>query len=141
MTRRSSLKITCPDIWSNSFCGHPSPGESFYDASERRTYEELAINLEGITPVLTQFRYSCEVHNGVRENEICPVFRARTAEDAQPNSAEVDIAIRMEFADAAAQSNISPWARLQMDELLKFRAPQEWPKGIWDSLPGTAVNW
>ena len=139
MTRRSSLKSTWPSVWSNSFCGHPSPGESFYNAIQRRAMQELGIRLADIAPILPRFRYRCRMLNGTTENEICPVFRAKTIAEPKLNPAEVDDSTWMEWRKVMDQLFISPWARLQIDELRKLGAPEEWPRCKWDLLPDTVA--
>ena len=89
MTRRALGKRTWPGVWTNSFCGHPGPGEPFARAIERRAREELGCEVADITEVLPEFRYRAVDASGVVENEICPVFTARLVGELRPSTAEV----------------------------------------------------
>lgn len=89
MTRRALGKRTWPGVWTNSFCGHPGPGEPFARAIERRAREELGCEVADITEVLPEFRYRAVDASGVVENEICPVFTARLVGELRPSAAEV----------------------------------------------------
>jgi len=71
--QRALTKNTWPGIWSNACCGHPTPGESHMNAVKRRLKEELGLEEVNLTLALPNFRYQA-IHQGVMENEICPVF-------------------------------------------------------------------
>lgn len=122
VTRRALDKLTWPGVWSNSFCGHPAPGETQEDAIRRRALAELGIEVNDLTLVLPSFRYRAVDASGIVENEICPVYKAVTVDDVQPNPTEVS-----EFAWVSPQSlqtsvarapfAFSPWLGWQLTEL------------------------
>ncbi|MFE7870268.1 isopentenyl-diphosphate Delta-isomerase [Micromonospora humida] len=142
MSRRSLRKKTWPGIWTNSFCGHPAPGEAMTDAVHRRASAELGLTLSNLRLVLPRFRYRAEL-DGVVENEMCPVYVARAVGDPVPNPDEVD---RVEWVDwdsfrerARTDPALSPWCRLQVDELAGLGpVPGDWPTGDAAELPPAA---
>lgn len=89
LTRRALTKSTWPGVWTNSFCGHPGPGESFEEAVMRRAREELGTTVTGIREVLPDFSYRAVDASGIVENEICPVFFAEAGGDLSPSPDEV----------------------------------------------------
>ena len=119
VTRRALGKQAWPGVWTNSFCGHPSPGEETADAVRRRARQELSIELDDLDLVLPDFRYRALDASGIVENEICPVFRAIVDGDPRPAAAEIaewawaePTSVRM--AVAAAPFAFSPWFSLQL---------------------------
>ena len=90
LTRRALAKKTWPGVWTNSFCGHPGPDESFEDAIARRAHQELGLELREILPILPEFSYRATDASGVVENEFCPVFLAVT--DVEPAPVESEVA-------------------------------------------------
>lgn len=122
VTRRALSKKTWPGVWTNSFCGHPGPGESTLDAVHRRAKEELGVSLASVREALPDFRYRAVDASGVVEYEICPVFIATTHDEPRPVAAEVE---EFYWADArallAAIDNapfaFSPWLTLQLPAL------------------------
>jgi isopentenyl-diphosphate delta-isomerase len=122
VTRRSLEKLTWPGVWTNSFCGHPAPGESMEDAIARRAEIELGVTVTGISPLLTDFRYRAVDATGIVENEICPVFAAVTDDELNPNPAEVSEWEWVEPDDlrrsvSAAPFAFSPWLGWQLERL------------------------
>lgn len=89
LTRRALGKRSWPGVWTNSFCGHPRPGEAMRAAVERHAMHELGISVRGIRTVLPSFRYRACDSAGVVENELCPVHVAVTDDEPAPNAGEV----------------------------------------------------
>ena len=122
VTRRALTKLTWPGVWTNSFCGHPAPGESQEDAIVRRADAELSLKLSSIELVLPDFRYRAVDASGIVENEICPVYRAVTTSEVAANAAEV---CEWEWVDpasltaaaSAAPYAFSPWLVPQLEQL------------------------
>ena len=122
LSRRALHKPTWPGAWTNSFCGHPAPGEDIVAGVRRRAQQELGIELDHLQLTLPRFRYDATMANGVRENELCPVFTATTATAVAPDPAEVD---DVEWVDwttvredvAAGSRELSPWCVQQLTEL------------------------
>lgn len=120
VTRRALSKLTWPGVWTNSFCGHPAPDESFEEAISRRAQQELGAAVRDIRVVLPEFRYRAVDASGVVENEVCPVYTATLVGelDFRPDEVEeyawVDPA-SLASAVAATPFAFSPWLALQLN--------------------------
>ncbi|MDT0302034.1 isopentenyl-diphosphate Delta-isomerase [Streptomonospora wellingtoniae] len=110
VTRRALDKAAWPGVWTNSFCGHPGPGEPLEEALHRRAREELGISLEGVTVLLPEFAYCATDASGIVENEFCPVYRAATRDTPHPEPGEVAEWVWVEWADFAEVARRAPWA-------------------------------
>ncbi|MEY4458560.1 MAG: hypothetical protein RIS25_1153 [Actinomycetota bacterium] len=122
VTRRALSKLTWPGVWTNSFCGHPAPGEDFESAISRRAVDELGLTVHSISPILPDFRYRAVDASGVVENEICPVFSAIADGDPQPSSDEVCEWAWIDPRELAAAAHaapfaFSPWLVMQLQQL------------------------
>ncbi len=144
LTRRALSKPTWPGVWTNTCCGHPAPAETPRDAVLRRLSDELGIEVGDVELVLPAFRYRAVMGNGMVENEMCPVFRAITEVTARPNPDEVEEVrwvpwARLTADVAGGTAEISPWAKLQIDELTGLGTdPSGWPLGDPVDLPPAA---
>jgi isopentenyl-diphosphate Delta-isomerase len=118
MTRRALGKRTWPGVWTNSFCGHPAPGEATSEAVHRRARQELGLTIGSLTCVLSDYRYRAIAADGTVENELCPVYRAVAIGAVSPAPEEVmDHAwVSWGAARSAAELRwaISPWAAEQI---------------------------
>ena len=140
VTRRALHKATFPGVWTNSCCGHPAPGEEIRDAVRRRVGEELGLALVDLRLLLPRFRYRA-VMDGVTENEMCPVFVARTTDPVRADPEEVDevawepwAAFRASVLDGTRP--VSSWCRDQVRELPAD--PLGADEAAYDGLPHAA---
>jgi isopentenyl-diphosphate delta-isomerase len=122
VTRRALAKKTWPGVWTNSFCGHPAPGEDDVEAIIRRAQFELGLSISSIQVALPDFRYRAVDASGIVENEICPVYTAIATGEPQPNPDEVaeyywadpqELLVAVDAANFA----FSPWLTLQLPRL------------------------
>ena len=93
VTRRALSKKAWPGVWTNSVCGHPQLGE-----------------ITAPEPVYPDFRYRATDPNGIVENEVCPVFAARTTSALQINDDEVMDYQWCDLADVLHGIDATPWA-------------------------------
>ncbi|GAB3301962.1 isopentenyl-diphosphate Delta-isomerase [Parasphingorhabdus pacifica] len=146
LTRRAHTKKTWPGVWTNSCCGHPAPGEPVAAAVTRRLRDELELDVESVDLILPSFRYRAVMDDGIVENEMCPVFRARTHHHPEPAPDEVDAVRWMDwdqFADSAVYEmpNLSPWCRQQVHQLRAVGAnPRGWPTASVTELPAAVCR-
>jgi isopentenyl-diphosphate delta-isomerase len=120
VTRRALSKKTWPGVWTNSYCGHPAPGETPAEAVRRRASQELGIEVSDVEVILPDFRYIATDASGVVENEICPVFTARVVGVPDPSPDEVAEWAWVEPSElrravAAAPFAFSPWLGWQLE--------------------------
>jgi isopentenyl-diphosphate delta-isomerase len=140
LTQRALDKRTFPGVWTNSFCGHPAPGEPLPYAVRRRAADELGLEVGEPSLVLPRFRYRAEMA-GVVELELCPVLAVQVdrAQHLQPRSDEV-ADWTWEPWEAVVASlgrgrEMSVWCREQVAQLESLGAPSTWPAASPDLLP------
>ncbi|MCM3662263.1 isopentenyl-diphosphate Delta-isomerase [Georgenia satyanarayanai] len=110
LTRRALSKKTWAGVWTNSFCGHPRPGEDIAEAITRHARHELGLEVTDVRPAVPDFRYRAVDASGIVENEICPVFVARTTQEPEPNPEEVAEHRWVDPREAVQTVQVAPWA-------------------------------
>ena len=124
LQQRAEGKYHSAELWSNTCCSHPRPGESLDGAAVRRLREEL-----GITCDLTErfaFTYQASFDNDLHEHEFDHVFFGGFEGDLHPDPQEVKALrwIAPDELDAeilAGPERFTPWLLIcweQVRELL-----------------------
>lgn len=131
VTKRAASKKVWPGVWTNSVCGHPLPGEDRVDAIVRRLDYELGMKAKKFVVVLPQYSYKTPPHNGIIENEFCPVYVAIAASQPMPNPSEVSDYEWLNWDDfkkaAQADSDDYSWFAIKQQSL----PPNDAPKWSW----------
>ncbi|MBC7308821.1 MAG: isopentenyl-diphosphate Delta-isomerase [Actinomycetales bacterium] len=145
VTMRARSKPSFPGVVTNSCCGHPRPGEALAEAARRRAGSELGLKLDEIWLVLPEFRYRATSANGLVENEICPVYAARTSSpDLALDRSEVEEAEWVPWQEFAAsvlsgEREVSRWCAEQVPQLTALGStPADWPAADESRLPAAA---
>jgi isopentenyl-diphosphate Delta-isomerase len=144
VTQRALHKATFPGVWTNSFCGHPAPGEDVGEAVVRRAGQELGLHLRDLQLVLPAFRYQATMPNGVRENEMCPVFTAVTDSEPRCDRSEVEAVAWVSWTDfrddvIGGTRTVSRWCAEQVAELTRLEvAGGGFVTGSYADLPPAA---
>lgn len=141
ITKRARGK-TFAGVWTNSFCGHPRPGESLQQAVHRRARDELGLQLADVRLLLPEFRYTAEQH-GIVENEMCPVFSARTLGGVVVDRTEVAAHEWVDWAMFSADvcdghREVSQWSRQQIEQLRALGDLTAWRPADESRLPPAA---
>jgi isopentenyl-diphosphate delta-isomerase len=110
LSRRALVKRSWPGVWTNSFCGHPRVDEPMVDAIARYARHELGVAVHDIQALLPEFRYWAADPSGVVENEVCPVYLARTSETPCPRPDEVMDLRWVTTGDLFTTAAVAPWA-------------------------------
>lgn len=87
LQRRSGTKYHSANLWSNTCCGHPTPGESISAAAHRRLREEMNFDCE--LRESFRFRYRIRLDQSLIEHEYDYVFVGECDNDPVPNVKEV----------------------------------------------------
>ena len=88
LQRRHPDKYHCGNLWTNTCCSHPQPGESLIAAAQQRLKEEMGIEVPLIP--FNKFHYTAHFNNGLTENEVDHVLVGfADPQNIQPDPQEV----------------------------------------------------
>ena len=87
LQQRASGKYHSANLWTNTCCSHPRPGESVGDAAMRRLQEEMGIQCE--LREAFSFVYRAKLDNDLTEHEFDHVFIGISNSVPLPDPSEV----------------------------------------------------
>ena len=122
LQQRASGKYHNPEIWTNTCCSHPLPGETVEDAASRRLQEEMGFN----TPLQKAFNFTYKTvfYNGLTEHEFDHVFIGRYDGALSPDKSEVkDYCFKsIEEVEKSLQSHpqkFTSWFKIAFPKIIK----------------------
>jgi len=87
LQQRAANKYHSANLWTNSCCSHPRPGETVVQTGQRRLFEEMGINCD--LKEIGSFLYKHRFENGLTEHEYDHVLIGTHEGDPMPNPVEV----------------------------------------------------
>jgi isopentenyl-diphosphate Delta-isomerase len=87
LQKRASNKYHSSNLWTNTCCSHPAPGEHLTASAQNRLVEEMGITT--CLKPLFSFTYTTEFEDGLIENELDHVLIGRFNAPPLPNPMEV----------------------------------------------------
>lgn len=100
LQKRAPHKYHSSNLWTNTCCSHPAPGEHLSASAQNRLIEEMGITTS-LQPLFS-FTYKTEFSDGLIEHELDHILIGKFNASPLPNPAEV-----------------SDWRYANMDEISK----------------------
>jgi isopentenyl-diphosphate delta-isomerase len=104
LQKRATGKYHSGDLWSNTCCSHPRPGETTLAAAHRRLREEMGFDCE--LQKLFEFTYTVKLGDNLFEHEYDHVFVGFFDGEPSPDAAEVSDWRRVDLASLAGQIDL-----------------------------------
>lgn len=122
LQKRAAGKYHAPNLWSNTCCTHPRPGESPEDAASRRLDEEMGIRCR--LQKIAEKIYKADVGGGLTEYEYDHMFIGFSDSKPKPNPEEVSDYkwVSLEELQADIEKNpesYTPWFRILLPIFLE----------------------
>ncbi len=86
LQQRAAGKYHSANLWTNTSCSHPRPGEQAHDAAVRRLYEEMGMRCQ--LKEIFGFVYKAHLENNLTEYEFDHVFTGVSDAIPVPDASE-----------------------------------------------------
>jgi len=119
LQQRSKNKLLWPLCWANTCCSHPSEGESYEQAGQRRLQTEMGFVCH--LRLIGTFRYQASYEDRGLENEMCAVLVGEYDGEVNPDPEEVADWKWMDFEEvrrdvAVHPDKYSPWFKIEIQK-------------------------
>jgi len=123
MQKRAKTKYHCGELWSNTCCSHPKPGEEIVQAAHRRLQEEMGFDCdlkEGFSLI-----YKVPFDNGLTEFEFDHFLFGNYDSEPKINPEEADewkwIKIEDLEKDVAENPDFyTPWLKIALPRVVEY---------------------
>lgn len=118
LQQRSKNKYHSANLWTNTCCSHPQPGEPIAKAATRRLKEEMGIDLQ--PEFIYKFIYRANLDHNLVEHELDHVFIGQFESNPTINTHEVQDWKYLSLAWLKDDVKLyperyTPWFRLMLD--------------------------
>jgi len=142
LQKRAETKYHSSNLWSNTCCGHPRPGESIESAAHRRLQEEMGFDCR-LQEIFT-FTYKVEFDSNLSEHEYDHVLRGVFDGEPSPNVREVSDWTWMDVDTlmndiASCPDRYTYWLRLAIGRVHALRPSTNFA-GVPDAVGGLPSN-
>lgn len=108
LQRRHPNKYHCGNLWTNTCCSHPHPGENMLNAAQQRLQQEMGFTAE-LFPA-GKFHYRTRFDNGLTENEVDHVWVGfAQTQTIHPDSSEVSEYVWLNIPDLQTRLMTEPY--------------------------------
>ena len=123
LQKRAPGKYHSGDLWTNTCCSHPRPGEVTLKAAARRLKEEMGLSCT--LNFAFSFHYSAGVGNGLTEHELDHIFIGTTDSQPYPDSNEASAWKYSSYGEIVSlikhqPSDFSEWFRMIYQRVQTF---------------------
>ena len=106
LQKRAGTKYHSQNLWSNTCCSHPYPGEDLTNAASRRLKEEMSLG--GNPKKVFDFLYQVDLENDLSEHELDHVFIVKIDQQPIPNPEEVSDWRKISFEELVLEVKENP---------------------------------